>query len=39
MDDESWAIVVAAAEAQGEDISTYVRRVLLASAKRIAARK
>jgi hypothetical protein len=39
MDDESWAMVEAAAKAQGEDVSSYVRRVLLASAKRIAGRK
>jgi hypothetical protein len=39
MDDESWAIVETAARAQGEDVSSYVRRVLLASAKRIAGRK
>lgn len=39
MDDESWATVEAAAKTQGEDVSTYVRRVLLASAKRIASRK
>ena len=39
MDDESWALVEAAARAQGADVSSYVRRVLLASAKRIAARR
>jgi hypothetical protein len=39
MDDEGWALVEAAAKAQDEEVSTYVRRVLLASAKRIAARK
>ena len=39
MDDESWGLVEAAAKAQGEDVSSYVRKVLVASAKRIAARK
>jgi uncharacterized protein (DUF1778 family) len=39
MDDESWGLIEAAAKAQGEDVSSYVRRVLLASAKRIAGRK
>jgi hypothetical protein len=39
MDDESWAAVEAAAKAQGEDVSSYVRKVLLANAKRIAARR
>jgi uncharacterized protein (DUF1778 family) len=34
MDDESWGLVEAAAKAEGEDVSTFVRRVLLASAKR-----
>lgn len=34
MDDESWATVEAAAAAGGEDVSSYVRRVLLANAKR-----
>jgi uncharacterized protein (DUF1778 family) len=39
MDDESWATVEAAAKAQGEDVSSYVRKVLLASAKRIVGRQ
>jgi hypothetical protein len=39
MDDEGWGLIEAAAKAQGEDVSSYVRKVLLASAKRIAARK
>jgi uncharacterized protein (DUF1778 family) len=39
MDDESWELVETAAKAHGEDVSSYVRRVLLASAKRVAARK
>ena len=34
MDDESWAMVEAAAKAEDEDVSSYVRRVLLANAKR-----
>ena len=34
MDDESWALIEAAAKSQGEDVSSYVRRVLLANAKR-----
>jgi uncharacterized protein (DUF1778 family) len=39
MDDESWASIEAAAKAQGEDVSSYVRRVLLASAKRVLGRR
>jgi hypothetical protein len=39
MDDVSWSTVEAAAKAQGEDVSSYVRRVLLASAKRILGRQ
>ena len=35
MDDDGWGIVEAAAKARGEDVSSYVRRVLLASAKRV----
>lgn len=38
MDDESWALVEAAAKERGEDVSSYVRRVLLANAKRVAPR-
>jgi hypothetical protein len=38
MDDTSWQAVEAAAKAQNEDVSSYIRRVLLASAKRILAR-
>ena len=39
MDDDSWATVEAAAQAQGDDVSTYVRKVLISSAKRVLARK
>ena len=39
MDDESYATVEAAAKAQGEDTSSYIRRVLLNSAKRILGRQ
>lgn len=39
MDDESWAAVEAAARAQDEDVSSYVRKVLISSAKRVLARK
>ena len=39
MDDESWGTVEAAAEAQGESVSRYVRRVLLSSAKRVLGRR
>lgn len=39
MDDESWSTVEAAAQSQGEDTSSYIRRVLLASAKRILGRQ
>ena len=39
MDDESWAIVEAAAQAQGEDVSSYVRKALISSAKRVLARR
>jgi hypothetical protein len=39
MDDESWADIEAAAKAQGEDVSSYIRKVLLASAKRVLARR
>lgn len=34
MDDESWATVEAAAAVSGEDVSSYVRRVLLRAARR-----
>lgn len=34
MDDEGWETVTEAAEARGESISDFVRRVLLNSAKR-----
>jgi hypothetical protein len=34
MDDESWATIEAAAKAHEEDVSAYIRRVILASAKR-----
>jgi uncharacterized protein (DUF1778 family) len=39
MDDESWALIEAAAKAQGEDVSTYVRKALISNAKRVLARK
>ena len=39
MDDESWATVEAAAQAQGEDVSSYVRKALISNAKRVLARK
>lgn len=39
MDGESWAEVEAAAKAQQEDVSSYIRRVLLANARRILARR
>jgi hypothetical protein len=39
MDDAGWGTVEAAANVYGEDISTYVRRVLLASAKRVLKRR
>jgi hypothetical protein len=39
MDDDGWAVVEAAAKARGSDVSTYIRGVLLASAKRLLGRK
>ena len=39
MDDASWAMVESAAQALGEDVSTFVRKVLISSAKRVLARK
>ena len=39
MDEEGWKAVEAAAKAQNEDVSSYIRRVLSANAKRILARQ
>jgi hypothetical protein len=39
MDDESWRMVEAAAHQRKEDVSSYVRRVLLASVKRVLGRR
>jgi hypothetical protein len=39
MDDVGWQAVEAAAQAKNEDISAYIRRVLLANAKRVLAGK
>jgi hypothetical protein len=39
MDDESWAEVVKASEAEQETTSEYVRRVLLRDAKRVLSKR
>jgi hypothetical protein len=39
MDDESWAEVVKASEAERETASEYVRRVLLRDAKRVLSKR
>jgi uncharacterized protein (DUF1778 family) len=39
MDDDGWGLVEAAARARGEDVSSYVRKTLLASAKRILSQR
>lgn len=39
MDDKAYELVQAAADAKGEDVSKYIRRVLLKDAERVAKRK
>jgi hypothetical protein len=39
MDEAGWQAIEAAAKAEKEDVSTYIRRVLSANAKRVLARK
>ena len=39
MDDETWGQIVDAAEACGETISEYIRRILVRDAKRLSKQK